>query len=64
MRTFEQISNILISLSDEAFERLGDDWYDMIMLDGKERRNARKRFLYRIKKLGISEEEYNYWESV
>jgi hypothetical protein len=50
-------------MSDKTFETINEAWYDMLMESGTTRRNARKRFLYNIKKVGLTEEEYDLWEN-
>lgn len=63
MKTYEEISTIISNMNDKTFETIGEAWYDMIMENGATRRNARKRFLYNIKKVGLTEEEYDLWEN-
>ena len=63
MKTFEEITNIISNMDDKTCETVNEAWYDMIMESGKARRNARKRFLYNIKKVGLTEAEYDAWEN-
>ena len=63
MKTYEEISTIISNMNDKTFETIGEAWYDMILESGATRRNARRRFLYNIKKIGLTEEEYDLWEN-
>ena len=63
MKTYEEISTIICNLNDKTFETIHEAWYEMLMESGAVRRNARKRFLYNIKKAGLTEEEYDLWEN-
>ena len=59
MRTYEEISEILASVADEAFEKL-NHWFDAWVFDGA----PKARVNYWLKKVGITEEEYWMWQSV
>lgn len=63
MKTFEEITTIISNMDDKTFETINEAWFDMIMESGATRRNARRRFLYNIKKVGLTEEEYDLWEN-
>jgi len=63
MKNLEEITAILAEVDDNTFDKIDDAYYDMILKSGNERRNARKRFLYNIKKIGITEEEYTEWSN-
>lgn len=63
MKTFEEITNIISNMDDKTFETVNEAWHDMILEEGKTRRNARRRFLYNIKKVGLTEAEYDTWEN-
>ena len=64
MKTYEEICTIIDKMKDETFDTIRDAWYDMLLESGNIRRNARKRFLYNIKKVGLTEAEYDLWENM
>ena len=64
MKTYEEITTIISNMSDKVFEVINEAWGDMILENGKIRRNARRRFLYNIKKVGLTEAEYNLWANM
>lgn len=58
-KRLETVEKILESLSDERLEKLlWVDWLESWIENGKRRYNARKRFVYWLKKLEITEEEF------
>ena len=63
MKTYEEVATIINNMDDEAFETVNEAWHDMILEDGDVRRNARRRFLYNIKKVGLTEAEYDLWQN-
>ena len=64
MKTYEEITTIIHNMNDKIFEVINEAWSDMILENGKTRRNARRRFLYNIKKVGLTEAEYDLWANM
>lgn len=65
MKTYEEIATIIREdMDDETFEVINEAWHDMILETGNVRRNARRRFLYNIKKVGLTEDEYDLWANM
>ena len=64
MKTYEEITTIINNMNDKIFEVINEAWYDMILENGKIRRNARRRFLYNIQKVGLTEAEYDLWQNM
>lgn len=63
MRTLKEITTIISNMDDKTFGTLSEASWTMIMEDGAIRRNARKRFLYNLKKVGLTEEEWDRWDN-
>jgi len=64
MKTYEEITTIISNMNDKVFEVINEAWGDMILENGETRRNARRRFLYNIKKAGLTEAEFNMWQDM
>lgn len=64
MRNHEEICNIIDKISAKTLKVIDDAWYEMILDRGQTRKNARKRFLYNIKKIGLTEDEYDLWKTI
>ena len=62
MRNIEEIMNIVDNLSEEMFEKLNkadsDAWFSR---DRRVRKNGRSRLLYNLKKVGLTEKEWDLW---
>lgn len=61
MKTYEEINTIMNNISRKTRKAIGEMWGSMILDTGSDRRDARRRFLSDIKKIGLTEEEYEMW---
>lgn len=59
MRTYEEISEILASVSDEVFEKL-IYWFDKWVFGEAPKARAN----YWLKKVGITEDEFWLWDAI
>lgn len=62
MRTYEEINIIMNNISRKTRKTIGEMWESMFLDTAKsDRRDARRRFLSDIKKIGLTEQEYEMW---
>lgn len=61
MRDIDTIIDIIANLDDTLFEKINDADTDQFDLDDRIARNARRRFLYNLKKTGLTEAEWELW---
>ena len=59
MRTYEEISEILVNVTDKVFEKL-NYWFDEWVFGEA----PKTRVNYWLKKVGITEEEYWLWRAM
>jgi hypothetical protein len=64
MRTYEEIAAIIKSMDKKTYRTIDRAWYDMILDTGAFRKDARKRFLENIKKVGLTEAEYDTYKTI
>lgn len=61
MRTYEEINTIMNNISKKTRKAIDKMWESMILDTGSDRRDARRRFLSDIKKIGLTKKEYEMW---
>lgn len=61
MKTYEEINTIMNNISRKTRKAIGEMWGSMILDMGEIRKDSRKHFLSNIKKIGLTEEEYEMW---
>lgn len=61
MKNINEISEIIANMDDTLFEKINEADGDQYDLDNRIARNARRRFLYNLKKIGLTEDEWDMW---
>lgn len=63
MKTITEITAIITALSDAEFAAINDAEFDSWDLNKTVARNGRRRFLANLKKVGLTEAEWNAWDA-
>lgn len=61
MKNLNEIRTIITNLPDEIFERINNADYDTWDLDSRVAKNGKKRLKYNLKKIGLTEAEWELW---
>lgn len=61
MKSLEEITNIICNLDDKLFDKLLKAEDQRWNLDSKSARNGKKRLLYNLKKINLTEDEWYEW---
>lgn len=61
MKTFAEIDAIMSNISRKTRKTIEEMWGSMILDGGEIRKDSRKHFLSEIKKIGLTEKEYETW---